>query len=89
MVLIQLIIGTEVDQDKLKDTINRIYNLLLALGIVISVLVGAGLGIKFMVGSVDEQAKTKEKLIPYIAGCVATFGAFGIWKLLIVILSKV
>ena len=78
-----------IEQDELDSAINEIYNLLLALGIVISVLVGAILGIKFMVGSVEEQAKIKETLIPYIIGCIVVFGAFGIWRILIVVLGKI
>ena len=78
-----------IEQDELDNAIDKIYNLLLALGIIISVLVGAMLGIKFMVGSVEEQAKIKETLIPYIIGCIVVFGAFGIWRILIVVLGKI
>ena len=80
--------ATEVSQNNLNNTINQIYNALLALGVVISVIVGAALGIKYMVGSVEEQAKIKETLTPYIVGCVVVFGAFGIWKMLILLLGK-
>jgi len=79
--------ATDIDETELKAMINTIYNALLALGIVASVLIGAGLGIKHILGSVEEQAKTKEMLIPYIVGCIAIFGAFGIWKLIIEIIS--
>ena len=34
-----------------------------------------------MISSVEEQAKIKELLVPYVAGCIVIFGAFGIWKL--------
>lgn len=80
---------TEVDQSKLDDTVDKVYNALLTLGIILSVLIGAILGIKFMTGSVEEQAKIKELLMPYVTGCIVTFGAFGIWKILMVVLSKV
>ena len=40
-------------------------------------------------GSVSEKANVKETLIPYIAGCIVIFGAFGIWKLVVTIMSKV
>ena len=74
---------------ELKFTVNQIYDLLIVLAIVVSVLIGSGLGIKFMIGSVEEQAKTKELLFPYVIGCIVTFGAFGIWKILINVLSKI
>ena len=69
------------DQDKLADTSKYIYNTLLAIAIILAVGVGSFLGIKFMISSVEEQAKIKELLIPYVAGCVVVFGAFGIWQL--------
>lgn len=37
-------------------------------GIIISVLVLAGLGIKFMLGSVEEKATYKKDFIPYLVG---------------------
>lgn len=79
----------EVNDDKLTQNIQEIYNALLALGVVVSVIIGALLGIKFLVGSVEEQAKTKELLMPYAVGCIVVFGAFGIWKIVINVLSKV
>ncbi|MBO5413439.1 MAG: hypothetical protein J6A29_03970 [Clostridia bacterium] len=58
-----------------------IYNTLLSIGVVVAVVVAAYLGIKFITSSVEEQAKVKESLIPFVVGCVVIFGAFGIWKL--------
>lgn len=72
--------------DKLKDASDIIYNTLLIVGTVIAVIVGAILGIQFITGSVEQKAKVKDSLIPFIVGCVVIFGAFGIWKLVITIL---
>ena len=81
--------SSEIKQDKLDDTVDKVYNAVLTLGIILTVVVGAILGIKFMVGSIEEQAKIKELLIPYVTGCIVIFGAFGIWKILMNVLSKV
>ncbi len=81
--------GSAIEDDDMKEQLNMIYNLLLALGIVIAVLIGAILGIKFMFGSLEEQAKIKETLIPYIIGCIIVFGAFGIWKFAVTIMNNV
>lgn len=78
-----------VDETQVQDEFNKIYNILFAIGVALSVIVGAVLGIKFMVGSVEEQAKIKETLIPYVVGCIIIFGAFGIWKLLVTLLSSI
>lgn len=85
---------SEVDNDpvtndsKLKSASNRVYNILLAIGIVASVIIGGILGIQIMWGSIEEQVKAKEMLMPYVAGCSVTFGAFGIWKLCVTIFSQ-
>ncbi|MBQ2917507.1 MAG: TrbC/VirB2 family protein [Clostridia bacterium] len=81
--------GTGINQVQLDSTIDKIYNALLALGVVISVIVGAALGIKFIVGSVEEQAKIKETLLPYVIGCIVVFGAFGIWRIAITLGQKI
>lgn len=74
---------------QIKTVSDQIYNILLAVGTVIAVIVGAILGIQFMVGSMDEKAKVKESLIPFVIGCIIIFGAFGIWKLIATILQDV
>ena len=76
---------TTLNQEKLKETVEQLYNVLLALGVGISVIVGAILGIRFMAGSVEEQAKIKEMLAPYVIGCIVVFGGFGIWKIVMTI----
>lgn len=78
-----------IDENKLKIEINNVYNIVFAIGVALSVVVGAILGIKFMIGSVEEQAKIKETLIPYMLGCLVVFGAFGIWKIVITLGGKI
>lgn len=81
--------GSMITDDSVDTEFNRIYNILFGIGVALSVIIGAILGIKFMLGTVEEQAKIKEMLIPYIAGCVVIFGAFGIWRLAINIFSNI
>ena len=76
-----------IDQSTTQATIDLIYNVLLAIGLVVAVICGVILGIQFMLSSADGQAEVKEKLIPYAVGCVVIFGAFGIWKLVMVLLK--
>ena len=77
---------TPIASDSIKNLSDTIYNILLVLGTVIAVIIGAILGIQFITGSVEQKAKVKDSLIPFIVGCVVIFGAFGIWKLVITIL---
>jgi len=67
----------------LKNTSNKIFNMLLAIAVVIAVAIGTILGIKFITSSVEGQAKIKEALIPYFAGCIVVFAAFPIWSFVV------
>lgn len=58
-------------------------------GIAVAIIIGLVLGIQFMAGSVEQKAKVKDSLIPYIVGCVVIFGAFGIWKIVLTVLEGV
>lgn len=79
----------QISSENLKNLSDEIYNVLLAIGVVVAVIVGLILGIQFMMGSVEQKSKIKEALVPYIAGCVVIFGAFGIWKLVVTILQNI
>ncbi len=78
-----------ISDESVDEEFNKIYNILFGIGVALTVIIGAVLGIKFMIGTVDEQAKVKEMLMPYIIGCVVIFGAFSIWKLMINIFSNI
>ena len=77
------------DKGKIQNAIDYIYNTLLIIGIIASVRIGVILGIKYMTESSAEQAKVKETLIVYAVGCIVTFSAFGIWKIVITVLKQV
>lgn len=72
-----------INENEVKVMVGDVYNILVAIGVGLAVLIGAVLGIKYMTGTIEEQAKIKETLIPYAIGCIVVFGAFGIWKIVI------
>ena len=72
-----------IDETAVQQSVGLIYNIFFACGMVIAVVCGVCLGIKFMVSSTEGQAEVKQFLLPYVIGCVIIFGAFGIWKLVI------
>lgn len=78
-----------INGDNLKLASSTLYNILLSLGIFIAVAVGVYLGVKFMMSSIEDKAKVKEALIPYICGCIVIFSAFIIWKLALTILGGI
>ena len=79
--------NSNISEDNLKGMSNTIYNILLVTGIIISVIIGLVLGIKFMLGSLEEKAEIKGMLIAYVIGNVVIFGAFTIWKIVVDILQ--
>ena len=78
--------GDAINSTIIQDTSSLIYNTLLIIGISAAVIVGTVLGIQFITGSVEQKVKVQESLLPYLAGCVVLFSAFGIWKLVITFL---
>lgn len=65
-----------------------IYNYIFAIGMVIAVIVGTFLGIKFMVSPLDKKANIKETLIVYGVGCAVLFGGYTIWKVVVTVLES-
>lgn len=72
----------------MNSAVSEIAGLLTGLGIIVAVVVAAILGIQFMIGSTDQQAKVKESIIPYVCGCAVVFGALTIWQLVIRLLNQ-
>ena len=68
---------------------NEIFNLLLGIATIVAIIVGAILGIKYMISGLDEKAQVKESLFPYLISCIVVFGSIGIWKIVVVIISEV
>ena len=80
--------GKGLADEPIKEMSDIIYNILFITGIVIAVIWGMFIAIKFITGSVEEKAEVKKTLIPYVAGCVVLFGAFTIWKIVVTILQS-
>lgn len=80
---------TPIDQNGLRNLSGYLYNILLAAGVVIAVIVATVLGVQFMLGGAEGQAKVKEMLIPFVVGCIIVFGGFGFWKIAITLGQKI
>ena len=76
-------ISGTINEKPLQDTSKFLFKVLLTIGIVVMVMVGTIIGIKFMTSSVEEKAKVKETLVPYIVGCAFILGAFTIWSIVV------
>lgn len=52
---------------------NSILGIIKAIGTILSVVMAVILGIKYMMGSIDEKAEYKKTMLPYIIGIVLLF----------------
>lgn len=77
-----------INKQELNEKQSFIYNSLFSVGVVLTVVIGGFLGIKFMLASAEDKAEIKQMLITYVVGCIVIYGAFGIWKLIITILDQ-
>ena len=69
--------------DKLKSVGNAIVGVIQIIGTVLSVAVLGVMGIKYMIGSVEERAEYKKTMMPYIIGAVLVFGITNILEIIV------
>lgn len=69
--------------DKAEKVISRILSTTSVIGIAISVVMLAVLGLKYMMGSVEEKAEYKQSLVPYVVGAAMLFGITTITKIIV------
>lgn len=61
----------------------KVLSIITTIGIVISVVVIAGLGIKYITGSAEEKAEYKKSFVPLLVGMILLLGASSIAKFLV------
>ena len=70
---------------KIESKTSKILTVISNIGIAVSVIVLAILGVKYMFGSVEDKAEYKQDMIPYLIGALLLFGITGFLKILIAI----
>ncbi len=79
---------TEVSNaDKLLTIGNNVIGAIQIIASLSSVIVLVVLGIKYMLGSVEERAEYKKTMIPYVIGAIMVFGIINILGLIIDIVN--
>lgn len=68
----------EADVQEIKTVGNKTISIASTIGSVVSVIVIIVLGIKYMLGSVEEKAEYKKTMVPYLIGAALIFAASGI-----------
>ena len=72
--------STMIDQNDLKSLSNFISGVLLTIAIGVTVITVAIMGLNFITQSIEEKAKVKESMVPWVIGIIVSFGAFTIWE---------
>lgn len=63
------------DINMITNKANPIIGAIVTVGVVVSAITMCILGIKYMVGSVEERAEYKKSMIPYLVGAVLLFAS--------------
>lgn len=61
--------------DQIQSIGQKVLSAVTTAGIVLSVVMLAVLGVKYMMGSAEEKAEYKKSMMPYLIGAVLIFGA--------------
>lgn len=80
---------TSSDYDKAFEMTGTIVNGLTLIGTVVAVIGIMILGIKYMMGSVEQKAEYKKTMIPYVVGCVLIFAITRIVSIIYSVVSQV
>lgn len=67
---------------KMEEKINTVVTAITNIGIIFSILMLAIIGIKYLLGIVEEKAEYKKDIIPYLIGAALTFGICTVVKIL-------
>ena len=67
--------GTKLTDKSIENFGNELITIISTIGSIVSVVVLVILGIKYMLGSVEEKAEYKKTFLPYLIGAILVFSA--------------
>ena len=70
--------GNTADTGEIQQAGNKVVQIVSTVGSILSVIVIIVLGIKYMLGSVEEKANYKSSMLPYLIGAAFIFAASSI-----------
>ena len=77
------------DYDKAFGLAGTIVGALTTVGTVIAVVGIMIIGIKYMIGSVEQKAEYKKTMIPYIVGCIFIFAISTIVSIIYILVTQI
>lgn len=73
----------EINEDKLKTLSSFVSSILLWIAIAVTLISAIVMGINFLTQSVEDKAKIKESMTPWVIGIIVSFSAYTIWQVTI------
>ncbi len=74
--------GTRISNEEIQTIGETIVTIVSTIGSVVSVIALIIIGIKYMLGSVEEKAEYKKTMMPYFIGAICVFAASGITSII-------
>ncbi len=71
------------------NKVGPIFGIITTIGVVTGTLVIVIIGIKYMIGSVEEKAEYKKTMIPYLVGAIMLVGITGILNIFAGVISNI
>ena len=75
--------GGGITQAELEPISNAISGILLTIAVAVTFISIAVMGVSFAIQTVEDKAKIKEAMVPWLIGVLISFGAYGIWEFVI------
>ena len=69
-----------INEGEIKNISNVVSGILLTIAIAVTFISIAVMGVNFAIQTVEEKAKIKEAMVPWVIGIFISFGAYGIWQ---------
>ena len=74
--------GNGANSEELKQKTGNVLGIVQVIGSVVSVIILMAIGIKYMLGNVEEKAEYKKTLMPYLIGAALVFSGTTIPQIL-------
>ena len=69
------------NETELQEISQTVSNVLLTIALGVTMISAVVMAINFTIQSVEDKAKIKESMIPWMIGIFISFGAYGIWRI--------
>lgn len=77
-----------IEESELKSLSDFVSGILLWIAVAVTLITAIVMGITFLTQSIEDKAKVKESLTPWVIGIIISFGAYTIWKVTIAVFSS-